>query len=42
MNMKKDSINHFRLTNDAIMGNHEWEGTLELLNIIMIGIAELK
>lgn len=40
MNMEEDCMNHIHLTNDAIMGNHKWDGTLELLNVIMIGIAE--
>ncbi len=40
MNMKEDSLSHIHLTNDAIMGSHEWKGNLDLLNIIMIGLAE--
>ena len=40
MNMKENSLSHIHLTNDAIMGNHEWKGNLDLLNIIMIGLAE--
>ena len=31
---------HIHLTNDTIMGNHKWKGEIELLNIIMIGVAE--
>ena len=33
-------MNHIHLTNDTIMGNHKWKGEIELLNIIMIGVAE--
>lgn len=40
MNMEEDSMNHIHLTNDTIMGNHKWKGEIELLNIIMIGVAE--
>lgn len=40
MNMKEDSMNHIHLINDAIIGNLEWKGNLELVNVIMIGLAE--
>ena len=40
MNMKEDSLSHIHLINDAVMGSHEWKGNLDLLNIIMIGLAE--
>ena len=40
MNMKEDSMNHIHLMNDVIIGQHNWKGKIELLNIIMIGIAE--
>ena len=26
--------------NDAVIGNHEWKGKIDLINIIMIGIAK--
>ena len=40
MNMEEDSLSHIHLTNDAIIGKYEWKGNLDLLNIIMIGLAE--
>ena len=40
MNMKEDSMNYIHLTNDVIMGNQEWKGKLEVINVIMIGVAE--
>ena len=38
MNMKKDSINHYHLTNDKVTGNAEWKGNIGLFNIVIIGI----
>ena len=40
MNMKENSLTHIYLTKKDIIGSHNWKGDLELLNIIMIGIAE--
>ena len=40
MNMKENSMNHIHLTNDSLLGNCEWKGKLDLLNIIMIGLAK--
>lgn len=40
MNMKENSLTHIHLSEDDIIGSHNWKGDLELLNIIMIGIAE--
>ena len=40
MNMKENSLTQIYLTKKDIIGSHNWKGDLELLNIIMIGIAE--
>ena len=40
MNMDEDSIAYVHLAKDDILGSHQWEGGLDLLNIVMIGIAE--
>ncbi len=40
MNMKQDTLNHIHLVSDAILGNYEWKGNLDLVNIFMIGVAE--
>ena len=40
MNMDKNSMNHIHLTNDNVIGSYEWKGKLDLLNIVMIGLAE--
>ncbi len=33
-------MNHIHLTNDNVIGFYEWKGKLDLLNIVMIGLAE--
>ena len=40
MNMDEDSLTHIHLRNDAILGTHNWNGDLDLLNIVMIGLTE--
>ena len=40
MNMEENSLTQIYLTKKNIVGSHDWKGDLELLNIIMIGIAE--
>ncbi len=40
MNMKENSLTQIYLAKKDIIGSHNWKGDLELLNIIMIGIAE--
>lgn len=40
MNMDENSMNHIHLTNDNVLGAYEWKGKLDLLNIVMIGLAE--
>ncbi len=40
MNMDENSMNHIHLTNDSVLGSYEWKGKLDLLNIVMIGLAE--
>lgn len=33
-------MSHIHLTNDNVLGAYEWKGKLDLLNIVMIGLAE--
>ncbi len=33
-------MNHIHLTNNSVLGSYEWKGKLDLLNIVMIGLAE--
>ena len=40
MNMKENSLTQIYLVKKDIIGSHDWKGDLEILNIIMIGIAE--
>lgn len=40
MNMDENSMNHIHLMNDNVLGAYEWKGKLDLLNIVMIGLAE--
>ena len=40
MNMKEHSLSHIHLKEEQIIGSHKWKGDLNLLNIIMIGIAK--
>ncbi len=40
LNMDENSMNHIHLTNDSVLGAYEWKGKLDLLNIIMIGLAK--
>ena len=39
MNMPENSMSHIHLTKDDLIARHNWHGNLELLNIIMIGLA---
>ena len=40
MNMDENSMSHVHLTKEDIIGSYEWKGNLDLLNIIMIGLAK--
>ena len=33
-------MNHIHLPNDCVLGDCEWKGKLDLLNIVMIGLAK--
>lgn len=39
MNMEENSMDYVHLTNDRVLGFGQWEGGLDLLNIVLIGIA---
>lgn len=40
MNMDENSMNYVHLTDDKLLGSYQWKGGLELLNIVLIGIAD--
>lgn len=39
MNMDESSMDYVHLTNDKLLGSYSWKGRLDLLNIVLIGIA---
>lgn len=40
MNIDEHSMSHIHLTRDDIIGSHNWKGDINLLNIVLVGIAE--
>lgn len=40
MNMKENSMSYVHLKKDDIIGSYQWKGRLDLLNIVLIGIAD--
>ena len=40
MNMPENSLEHIHLVKDSIVNSHAWKGKLDLVNIVMIGLAE--
>ena len=40
MNMEENTMSHILLTKEDMIGSYEWKGNLDLLNIIMIGLAK--
>lgn len=40
MNMEEKTMGHIHLTKEDLIGSYEWKGNLDLLNIIMIGLAK--
>lgn len=40
MNMDENSMNYIHLTNDSLLGSYLWKGRMDLLNIVLIGIAD--
>lgn len=41
MNMEENTMSHIHLTKEDLIGSYEWKGNLDLLNIIMIGLAKV-
>ena len=39
MNMPENSMCHIHLTQDDLVGEHQWDGDLDLINLVMIGIS---
>ena len=40
MNMEENTMGHIHLTKEDLIGSYEWKVNLDLLNIIMIGLAK--
>lgn len=40
MNMEESSMSHVHLTKEDLIGSYEWKENLDLLNIIMLGLAK--
>lgn len=40
MNRSENSMNYVHLTDDKLLGSYSWKGRLDLLNIVLIGIAD--
>ena len=38
--MNEFTMSHIHLTKDDLIGRHDWKGKLDLLNIVMIGLAK--
>ena len=41
MNMNENSMSHIYLTQENLIGCHEWKGRLDLINIVMIGLGTI-
>ena len=39
MNMDENSLSYISLTKKDVLGTCDWEGNLDLLNIVMIGVT---
>ena len=40
MNIEENTMSHIHLTKEDLIGSYEWKGDLDLLNIVMIGLAK--
>lgn len=40
MNMSQNSMNYVHLTSDRLLGSYKWDGKLDLLNIVLIGLSK--
>ena len=40
MNMEENTMSHIHLTKEDVIGSYEWKGNLDLINIVMIGLAK--
>lgn len=40
MNINQNCMNYVHLTNDRLLGSYEWEGKIDLLGIVLIGLSK--
>ena len=40
MNMNQNCMNYVHLMNDRLLGSYEWEGKMDLLGIVLIGLSK--
>jgi hypothetical protein len=36
--MEENSMNHYHLTNDVLLGNQKWDGKDDMINIVLLGL----
>ena len=39
MNKESNSLSHLHLAKDELLGSCEWEGNMDLINIVLIGLS---
>jgi hypothetical protein len=39
LNMKENSMNHYHLTNDVLLGKQKWEGKEDMISIVLLGLS---
>ena len=40
MDEKKNSLSHIHLVKDDLVGDREWKGNIDILNIVMVGVTD--
>jgi hypothetical protein len=39
MNMEENSMTHYRLAKEALIGNQKWDGKDDMINIVLLGLS---
>jgi hypothetical protein len=40
LNMNENSMNHYHLTNNVLLGNQKWEGKEDMISIVLLGLSK--
>jgi hypothetical protein len=40
MNMEENSMTHYRLAKEALIGNQKWDGKDDMINIVLLGLSD--